>query len=189
MNPIFHSRPFGISPEELADLLEKHPGFLGKNWKLLGKGGPLGEVEADLLLASPEGDLVLCLVGREVDGALLSKGLSLLGAARDVLAFFRNFRIQGWPRLERARLLLLGGVVEKQVLSAAGGDVSVLLVSQVEGQPGPPLVVYAPPVKDGAPKAEERTGEIREEEKEGGKGLPPGEDPPLEDEEVARLIS
>ncbi len=189
MNPIFYSRPFGISPEKLADLLGKNPDFLGKGWKLLGKGGPLGEVEADLLFASPEGDLVLCLVGREVDGALLSKGLSLLGAAREVLAFLRNFRIQGWPRLERARLLLLGGVVEKQVLSAAGGEISVLLVSQVEGQPGPPLVVSDPPVKDRGSQAEERSGESRAGTDEGGEGSSPGEEPPLEDEEVARLIS
>ena len=189
MNPIFHSRPFGLSPAELAELLGKNPGFLGKGWKLLGRGGPLGEVEADLLLASPEGDLVLCLVGREVDGALLSKGLSLLGAAREGLAFLRNFRIQGWPRLERARLLLVGGVVEKQVLSAAGGEISVLLVSQVEGQPGPPLVVYDPPVKDQGAKGEETSGESRLKPREAEEGAPPGDEPPLEDEEVARLIS
>ncbi len=188
MNPIFHARPFDLSPGELADLLGKNPGFLGKGWKLLGKGGPLGEVEADLLMASPEGDLVLCLVGREVDAALLSKGLSLLGAAREVLAFLKNFRIQGWPRLERARLLLLGGVVDRQVLSAAGGVVSILLVSRVEGQPGPPLVVSDPPVKGEGPKEEERGGKPGAGEEEGEEALPPGE-PPLEDEEVARLIS
>ena len=186
MNRLFHSRPYGLSPVELAELLEKNPSFLGKGWQVLGKGGPLGEVEADLLLATPEGDLVLCLAAREVDGSLLSKGLSLLGAAREVLSFLGKFQIHGWPRLERARLLLLGGVVERQVLSAAGKDVSVLLVSQVEGQPGPPLVLGDPPVKG--------AGEPASPGKEAGSSSPKKEGPmpgdtPLGDDEVAKLIS
>ncbi len=203
MNRVFHAHPFCRPPEELAAILEENPEFLGKGWKFLGRGNPGGEGKeeeglgqgAALLFAAPEGDLVICLLRREVDGALLSRGLSLLGAAREALGFLAGFRMEGWPPLKRARLLLLGGVAERQVLSAAGEEVSVLLVSEVEGQPGPPLVIGEPPLKEEGGSLDEMDrpgipGPPGEEESRQPWEVPgPGRDaPPLDDEEMARLI-
>ncbi len=190
MNRIFRGGPSTLAPEEISQALRADPEVLGKGWKLLGReegrrGGP-----PRLLFAAPPGELVLCLVAPVVDTALLSRGLALLGGARQAVSFLGSFQVEGWPPLEKARLLLLGGLVEKEVLDAAGPEVTFLLAVQVEGQPGPPLVLIPPPFRESAPFAEEKEPSPPRPQPQPGDEAPPSPGrPPLDDDEVARLIS
>ena len=181
-NRLFRARPARLPAGELAALLAENPSVLGPGWKTLGRGESPEEKEA-LLLAAPEGELVICLAAPELDPRALARGRILLEEARRALGFLGRFRIPGWPLMERVRLLLVGGTAAAPLLSAAGGEVTILLVSRVEGQPGPPLVVSEPPLEEFSPgePAGPLPGETRPEE-----AFP---EAPLEDGEVERLIS
>jgi len=172
---------FRLTPITRADaarrLLMENPEVLGRGWQLAGNSA--ARAGEELVLLTPAGDLVLCLVAVRVDCALLTRGLTTLGRLRQALPLVPLLVGDRVRKQGKARLLLLGGRLERPVLEAAGPGIGIKLLGVVPDQPGPPLLVYDPPLERG------------EETFPGAAAGGEGEESPfhLGDGEIGRILS
>ncbi len=132
---IFKTSP-SISIDRAVKMILADPTILGAGWRLLSHGHATPAEATELLLATPSGKLVICLAAKEVDTSLLTRGLTLLGQARQALPLLQTFPLAGANGRAGSKLLLLGGTVKPEALYLAGAEVSIRMLAEVPGQPG-----------------------------------------------------
>ena len=122
------------------------PYVFGKGWKVIGinKNNEVFNPPFNILLASPSGSAVPCIIDGIIDEHLISKAKKSVDFTEELLPVLNTLKLDIPSHLIDVKGFIIGGRLAPEILPLDDQRLSIFTFSVVPNQPGPPYLISEP---------------------------------------------